>query len=186
MPNPFLGMDPYLEGSLWTSVHTSLEEQIARDLVPRLRPKYVVRPERRIVMAAPDPTELQDGRIPDVAVSILRPNGQRHDDQTTAVADPPRVGALRKRLPIPQTTVEIRDQFGRELVTAIEILSPTNKRGSGSREYRVRRHRLLASPAHFMEIDLIRVGHRFPMGSRLPKAPYFVFLSRAGRRSSVE
>ena len=35
MPNPFPGMDPYLEGDLWTTVHTDLCAEIARQL--RLR-----------------------------------------------------------------------------------------------------------------------------------------------------
>ena len=34
MPNPFPGMDPYLEGDLWTTVHTDLCAEIARQLAP--------------------------------------------------------------------------------------------------------------------------------------------------------
>ena len=30
MPSPFRGMDPYLEGSLWMSVHTPFVVEIAR------------------------------------------------------------------------------------------------------------------------------------------------------------
>ena len=30
MPSPFPGMDPYLEGSLWTTVHAQLSAEIAR------------------------------------------------------------------------------------------------------------------------------------------------------------
>src|SRR5713226_4552077 len=58
MANPFPGMDPYLEGDLWTSVHTDLSAEIARQLAPKLRPKYVTRSARRIVLTTPDPTEL--------------------------------------------------------------------------------------------------------------------------------
>jgi hypothetical protein len=32
MPSPFPGMDPYLEGSEWTSVHAELSSEIARQL----------------------------------------------------------------------------------------------------------------------------------------------------------
>jgi hypothetical protein len=32
MPNPFPGMDPYLEGDLWMSAHTDLCAEIARQL----------------------------------------------------------------------------------------------------------------------------------------------------------
>jgi hypothetical protein len=40
MPSPFPGMDPYLEGDLWTSFHILFAVEIARQLVPRLRPRY--------------------------------------------------------------------------------------------------------------------------------------------------
>jgi len=36
MPSPFPGMDPYLEGSEWTSVHAELSSEIVRQLAPKL------------------------------------------------------------------------------------------------------------------------------------------------------
>src|SRR5262249_9140656 len=86
---------------------------------------------------------------------------------------------------IPQYGVEIRDPVGRRLVTAIEILSPTNKRGDGRDEYAVKRQALLAGPAPLAEIDLLRAGDRFPVDRPLPSVPYFVFVSRADRRPPV-
>ena len=53
-------------------------------------------------------------------------------------------------------------------------------------EYRKKRQKLLSGTAHFMEIDLLRVGERFPVAGPLPSVPYFVFLSRANRRPRVE
>lgn len=44
MPNPFPGMDPYLEGPLWTTVRTSLVNEISRQLAPKLRPKHFASP----------------------------------------------------------------------------------------------------------------------------------------------
>jgi hypothetical protein len=52
MPSPFPGMDPYLEGSEWTSVHVELSSAIARQLAPKLRPKYIVRTMRRLYSPA--------------------------------------------------------------------------------------------------------------------------------------
>ena len=43
MPSPFPGMDPYLEGYLWSDVHQSLAAQIKRQLVPFISPRYVAR-----------------------------------------------------------------------------------------------------------------------------------------------
>src|SRR5947209_14772918 len=97
MPNPFPGMDPYLEGDLWTSVHTDLCAEIARQLSPKLRPKYVALSTRRVVLTA---------NLPE---------------------------------PIPHISVEIRDVAERRLVACIEVLSPTNKRGTGREEYAAKR-----------------------------------------------
>ena len=47
MPSPFPGMDPYLEGDDWTSFHAHFATEIARQLTPRLRPKYIALPEKR-------------------------------------------------------------------------------------------------------------------------------------------
>lgn len=133
MPSPFPGMDPYLEGSLWSSVQTQLSAEIARQLAPKLRPQY-------LALTA---------------------------DMQSAV---------------PHVTVEVRDAANRQLVTAIEVLSPTDKRGDGYDEYLAKRRRILLSTAHLLEIDLLRSGKRLPMQTPLPDAAYFVFLSRAEQR----
>jgi hypothetical protein len=54
MPSPFPGMDPYLEGSRWLGVHSQLCAEIARQLSPRLRPKYVALTNERFVLDTPD------------------------------------------------------------------------------------------------------------------------------------
>src|SRR5579864_3387437 len=129
MPNPFPGMDPYLEGDLWTSVHTDLCVQIAHQLAPKLRPKYVVRSTRRVVVTAPDDEEITSGqRYSDVGVfSPHEPGGSA----AASVVAAPLV--LTAALPesIPHVSVEIRDAARQRLVTCIELLSPTNKRGTG-------------------------------------------------------
>ncbi len=84
MPNPFPGMDPYLEGDLWTAVHTDLCAEIARQLSPRLRPKYVALSTRRVVLAPPDEAEgLAGQRFPDIGIL---PSGASSSPATTAVA----------------------------------------------------------------------------------------------------
>jgi len=54
MPSPFPGMDPYLEGSEWSSVHVALSAEMARQLAPKVRPKYIVRTARRFVTDMPE------------------------------------------------------------------------------------------------------------------------------------
>ncbi len=185
MPNPFPGMDPYLEGPLWPTVHNNLIEEIARQLMPKLRPKYLARINQRVVVAVPDPLEYATPgvRLPDVAVLAARETELSASNVTTSA--PLVLDAL---LPesIEQTFVEIRDIAERRLVTAIEVLSMTNKRGDGLAEYRQKRQEMLTGTAHFLEIDLLRAGERFPVASPLPSAAYFVFLSRADQRRKIE
>jgi hypothetical protein len=185
MPSPFPGMDPYLEGSLWTSVHTALAVEIARQLNRRLSTRYVALTTRRFVMDTPEESEIVIGEIyPDVAVAKA---GVTDDGLGIAgtITAPLRMATL-IRTPIPHVTVEIRDVEQRQLVTVIEILSPTNKRGDGYTEYLDRRDRILRSTAHLIEVDLLRKGHRVPMRGKLPSVPHFVFLSRVDQRLLTE
>ncbi len=184
MPNPFPGMDPYLEGDLWTSVHTDLCAEIARQLAPKLRPKYVALSTRRVVLAPPDENEgLAGQRFPDVGILSSQASGL---SPGTAVAAAPLILTASFPEPIPHVSVEIRDVAQRRLVTCLEVLSPTNKRGPGREEYAGKRWHILSSTAHLVEIDLLRVGRRFPTVEPLPAVPYFVFISQAGRRHEVE
>jgi hypothetical protein len=184
MPNPFPGMDPYLEGDLWTTVHTDLCAEIARQLSPKLRPKYVALSTRRVVLAPPDETEATPAqRFPDVGILATQ---TPRSSASTAVASVPLILPADFPEPIPHVSVEIRDVAERRLVTCIEVLSPTNKRGPGLEEYVAKRLQILSGSAHLLEIDLLRRGLRFPTGEPLPAAPYFVFLSRAQQRRQVE
>jgi hypothetical protein len=122
--------------------------------------------------------------LPDV--SVLHSGTGRLPQGGTAVAPPPLYMDTVVPLRVPHVTIEIRDARQRELVTAIEILSPTNKRGTGNAEYLEKRGRLLNSTAHLVEIDLLRGGRRVPMRESLPPAPYFVFVSRTEERPRTE
>ncbi len=176
MPSPFPGMDPYLEGSFWSPVHHSLAEEILRQLAPRLRPRYVALPEERYVV------EIQDTR------SDIYPDGGIAPSEIAEVSaerQPLRLPTVIPS-PVPLVTVEIRSTGGRRLVTAIEILSPANKSGEGRREYLAKRQKILRSSAHLVEIDLLRRGRRVPMRQELPKASYFVLVSRAEDRPMTD
>jgi hypothetical protein len=186
MPSPFPGMDPYLEGSEWTSVHAELGSEIARQLSPKLRPKYIVRISRRLVSEVSEDVGIVTSDLyPDVSVMDADQYGGVAES-AVVVAQPPLQMATVIPARVPLISVEIRDVANRDLVTAIEVLSPTNKRGEGYQEYLDRRLRILRSTAHLMEIDLLRIGRRVPMQKPLPPAPYFVFLSRTEKRPIVE
>ncbi len=184
MPSPFPGMDPYLEGTEWTSVHIELSSELARQLAPQVSPKYIVRPARRFVTETSDDVSIATRDIyPDVGLVA---------EQTGDAGAAGGAGSAPLQLTTiipeqaPQVTVEIRDATQRTLVTAIEVLSITNKRGDGFQEYLEKRARLLRSSAHLLEINLLRRGRRVPIREPLPEAAYFVFLSRAERRPMIE
>lgn len=70
MPSPFPGMDPYLEGPLWTTLHFTLGAEIVRQLAPRLRPRYLVFPVERFVMEMPESISISAASIyPDIGVA---------------------------------------------------------------------------------------------------------------------
>jgi hypothetical protein len=184
MHSPFPGMDPYLEGSLWITVHTQLGAEVARQLAPKLRPKYLALTTERFVLTEPESVAVATRGYPDVGV-VATGRGEPGSPGTTIAAAPLRLATVMPES-VPQITVEIRDASNRTLVTAIEVLSPVNKRGGGREEYLAKRRRLLLSSAHLIEIDLLREGTRVPMRDPLPAAPYFVFLSRAEDRPVIE
>jgi hypothetical protein len=185
MPSPFPGMDPYLEGTLWTTLHHSLGTEIVRQLAPKLRPHYVALPVERFVMEISSGVSVTTtSTYPDVSVAKAT-SYPPESSETATVSAPLRLATVIPEA-VPHVTVEIRDTRQRQLVTAIEILSPTNKRGAGRIEYVTKRQRLLLSTAHVMEIDLLRMGERVPMQQPLPEAPYFVLLSRVADRPLME
>jgi hypothetical protein len=119
-------------------------------------------------------------------VSVAETRAVAGTPQEIALAPAPLELATIIPTPIPHVTIEIRDTANRQLVTAIEVLSPTNKRGDGRQEYLAKRRRILLSTAHLLEIDLLRQGQRVLMQKPLPSAPYFIFLSRAEKRPLTE
>lgn len=185
MPSPFPGMDPYLEGSLWQSVHLQLSMEIARQLAPKLRPRCLALTPERFVYESPDDVAITTRSVcPDIGVRESGRPGTVAGGGGVAVA-PLRI-ATQMPVAVPHVSVEIRDTANRQLVTGIEVLSPSNKRGEGRLEYLAKRRHLLLSTAHLMEIDLLREGERVPMQRPLPSAPYFVFLSRLEDRPIME
>ena len=185
MPSPFPGMDPYLEGPRWMGFHHQLVSEIARQLAPRLRPKYVALTPERVVIETPEAGGAgSEARYPDVAVTPSGLGG--HVAGPVAALSAPVELVTVAPEPVPHGSVEIRDAASESLVTAIEVLSPTNKRGEGREEYLERRGRFLRSAAHLVEIDLLRTGHRVPMRQPLPEGEYFVFVGRRERRPLTE
>ena len=171
MPSPFPGMDPYLEGNLWSSVHHSLATRIADQLAPKLEPRYVALPERYFLIDTEDEVEIIENLYPDVGVAKASEARMR---QRTTRAEPapvraPVVMATPVAFRVPHSRIAIRDVEKRRLVTIIEFLSPTNKRGDGRKQYLRKRNWVLRSATSLVEIDLLRKGLRRPCAASIPR-----------------
>lgn len=184
MPSPFPGMNPYFEQpAVWSDFHTEFLTTLRRQLAPQVAPRYFVQIEQHIYIhdLPPEPRRLV-GRAD---VSVSRPQG--------AAAGVAGVGLLEApaevRLPAQDVEevpyLEVRDRAGRELVTVVELLSPSNKRPGPDREaYLAKRRELLRGPTHLVEIDLLRGGPPMPLEAR-PEGDYSVLVCRAGQRPAA-
>ena len=83
-----------------------------------------------------------------------------------------------------ETFLEIRDRDNNELVTVIELLSPTNKKSGPDRDqFLAKRINILRSAAHYVEIDLLRGWHRCLANRRRAAiTASWSAASKAGRR----
>jgi hypothetical protein len=189
MRSPLPGMDPWLEHpDLWPDVHTRLILAISDSLMPRIRPRYVARVEARTTKLS----SLDVDRIyrPDVAIraGILAVSAQ---EVSVAVQEDPAVKKSQVIVPlideIEETFLTIQEVTSRKLVTAIEVLSPTNKKTKKPRaRYLDKRDEYLQAKVNFVEIDLLRGGQ--PMPLRPPPAPsdYRILICRPKRSPSAD
>jgi len=124
MPNPFPGMNPWLENpAIWRDVHHRLISAIANHLAPRLRPRYFVAVETHtFISLAPDTPGLS--RYPEVMVVERTPVVKEVAVQEYTpyiTVDVP------LHEPVEQGYIEVRLVPGGEVVTVIELLSHANK-----------------------------------------------------------
>jgi hypothetical protein len=86
---------------------------------------------------------------------------------------------------IQQSFLEVRDAATKEVVTAIELLSPANKRGEGRQKYETKRQAILESRTHLIEIDLLREGEPLPMDITTT-SHYRMLISRSTTRPTAD
>ncbi len=212
MPSPFPGMDPYLEAP---DIFPDFHHRFATDLSTILNlnlpaPYYAqleMRPELGILAEGGDEGQPRRRIIPDVLVLKHREPGK--PDTGMALAEPGGGVAVAEPLtraesravefatlpdePARHYLVEIRDSTrGHELVTLIEILSPTNKRPGPDRDsYAAKQREVLESGTNLIEIDLLRNGRRVLPSTELeaavarlvPTPEYLILVSRSWMRS---
>jgi Protein of unknown function (DUF4058) len=184
MPNPFPGMNPYLENpELWRSVHNRLIVAIADVLTPQLLPKYLVDIEQRIYQISGADALLIG--IPDVTIQ-RSPASTSTTTSQVAVATPP-AQSLKVRIPVPveltESYLQVIETTTKQVVTVIEVLSPTNKRpGKGREMYETKRENIFGSRTHLVEIDLLRSYQPMPVLENNIESSYRILVSRRERR----
>jgi hypothetical protein len=179
MQNPFPGMNPYLEVRwLWPSVHLKLISAIQDALVPQVAPAYYFAIEEHVYLIEMDGKALL-GR-PDVAVIASPfPGGRGQRGGAIAVADAARTVVLPTLIDERREGyLEIRAVGSHEVVTVIEVISPTNKDpGHGRQVYVAKRTQVLHSQTNLVEIDLLRAGEPMAMEPP-PESDYRIMVAR--------
>jgi hypothetical protein len=156
-------MDPYLESpALWPHVHTGLIYTLTAELNRRLPPGYAAVRETRVYL-----TEATRDVIPDVSVESRKPIQRSPQAGGVATLDPTETEEaatwmITLRLEeIRESYLEIRQVQGiPRVVTAIEVLSPSNKLpgSSGHKIYQDKQANLAQEGIALLEIDLLRGG----------------------------
>ncbi len=80
------------------------------------------------------------------------------------------------------TWLEVRRLPDRELVTVIELLSPSNKIGDGRDSYLRKRNETMAEEVHLVELDFLLGGRRLPLAGPLPPGDFYALVTRASPR----
>lgn len=184
MPSPFPGMNPFLEQEeVWQDFHQRFITYSAGALAAQVEPDYIVKIEEHLYIHELSAERRLLGRG---AVTISTSVAPAFQSQNAAVMTAP-VTVQLPAVDIERAAfLEVRDRKSRQLVTVIELLSPSNKRFGPDREqYLHKRTELLAGPANFVELDLLRGGPRLPI-EHLPSCDYYALVSRPDARPDAE
>jgi hypothetical protein len=184
MPSPFPGMNPYLERDIaWHDFHERFLILGAGIIGAQVRPNYVVKVDdhifvHEVLVESRQPVGRADlGIVPTHQSVVPNPIGN------LAVLEAP----AHIRVPDGDVTreafLEIRDRHSHEVVTVVELLSPSNKQRGGTdrAQYLAKRRQIFSSQVHFIEIDFLRGGEPMP-GEGRPACCYSVLVSRAEER----
>lgn len=148
-------MDPYIERpAIWADFHDALVAAIRGILQPLLRPRYVALMQDRIYVVRDD-----QARKPDIAV-VRTPSRQpeRGGSALLDIDTPAIFEVYREEIREPLIEI-VEPAAGHKVVTAIEVLSPDNKRsGPGRTSYLAKRDQYEASGVNVVEIDLLSDG----------------------------
>lgn len=183
MPSPFPGMNPYIEQpSVWQDFHTRFMSIAAEVIGQQVRPRYFVKIEEHLYVHELFSSDRKSFGRPDLSVlpgdePAAAPSGGVAVAAPTVVFTPDAVEEDVQRY------LEIRDRQTREVVTVLELLSPSNKESKEGRQQYWSKMRLLLSrtSTNVVEIDLLRGGPRMPW-REMKDCDYYALVSRESER----
>jgi hypothetical protein len=189
MPSPLPGMDLFLEQpAFWSSFHSRFIVALADAIEAGLTPAYYVEVEARTYL-----DEDNDSLLIGIPDAVVVTQGASAETSTESNGSPVAVQVRPQavQVPLPESVteryLEIRELATGEVITALELLSPKNKRpGPGRLAYEQKRRRILGSSTHLVELDLLRGGE--PMAVLGPVAPtaYRVLVSVSNHRPRAD
>jgi hypothetical protein len=186
MSSPFPGVDPYIEAQhWWRDFHLNFLAAWQDQLLGRLPDEYDARIEESVHVLFDDEHVIRD-IYPDLMLEAPRQfaggvavlASEMTDVETVTLTLPPSID-------LPARHLQIVRRPDRELVTVLELLSPTNK-GSGYFAYSEKRGDLLATEVHLVELDLLIRGRKLPMREPLPSRQFHAFISRGNERPKCQ
>jgi hypothetical protein len=179
-------MDPWLEHpALWPDVHERLIIAIAEYLGPILRPRYYVAVGIHSYVTTL-PIELPQMRYPDVMVVDTAYGGAVTAPAIIAVAEPVVVNVPVPE-PVEESYLEVREVASGDVITVIEILSPTNKQsGEGRKTYKAKRLEIFRSRTRLVEIDLLRAWEPMLFWGHARTSHYRILVRRGERRERAD
>jgi hypothetical protein len=180
-------MDPYLESpTIWPDVHHELLSDIRAALNAHLRPRYVARVELRVYISDEDDPG-RSALVPDVRVetSPRRKGAKNLKSEPALLSTEPLIIPTLMDEEVEEAFLKIIHVESESLVTIIEVLSPTNKiRGSrGRAAFMSKRHEIMNTEIHWVEIDLLRDGVPTVTEPPLRPSDYRILVSRADQRT---
>lgn len=160
--NPFPGMNPWLERH-WSDIHSALT-LYARDVIDQALPRGLqARVEEYPAVDGPDEEEGDDVPrrfVPDVTIYDTRATGVFLSPRGVAVMEGSEPVVFPRRVePMTLRYIKIIDsREHRQVITAIEFISPANKTPKGAGRFRKKQDHLLHGMVNLVEIDFLRGG----------------------------
>jgi hypothetical protein len=182
--SPFPGMNPYVESVVnWSDFHSTFIHALREAINTQLPKPYYARVHELVMMLGPDST---GPKVSEPDVFVGRGPGRTGSPNVSsagaATLEPLTLAHIERLDPHRELTIDIIRLPEQNVVTVVELFSPTNKYGDGRAEYSKKRRLLPQTPANIVELDLLRRGRRMPLSKPLPPDDYYAFISRGDRR----